>query len=162
MDVLTILKQQHVEAHATFKRIGAAGPNNRGAMWGALKPQLELHEQVEERFVYDPVARDAGSTDPVLAHWEHEHEAQVRDADALMSGIDRLSPDSGHWLRMVEGLATTLDGHIAHEESDIWPRIRAAWNEEKLEHAGRQIDSAKAAVAAGASISEAIRGVTAE
>jgi iron-sulfur cluster repair protein YtfE (RIC family) len=157
MDALEELKQMHVEAKAAFEKIEGAGPSERGGLWAKLQPELELHEQIEERFVYDPVAREAGTKDPVLARWGQEHEAQVREADAVMAKIDRLEPQDAGWLESVSALRTTLEGHIAHEEHDIWPRIRTAWGEAKLDDAGRSVAAAKAAAKSGSSVSAAVK-----
>jgi Hemerythrin HHE cation binding domain len=156
MDALEDLKQMHVEAKAAFRKIEAAAPGDRGALWVKLQPELELHEQIEERFVYDPVARDVGATDPILGRWEQEHEAQVREADAVMAKIAGLKPENEPWLEHVRALHTTLEGHIDHEEHDVWPRIRTAWGEQKLVEAGRSIAAAKAAAKAGARIPDAV------
>lgn len=73
--------------------------------------------------------------------------------------IDKLDPMDDAWLEQVGALGASLDAHIAHEENDIWPRIRAAWEQEKLDRAGRQMAQAKASVEKGdpieASVSEA-------
>ena len=156
MDALEELKQMHVEAKAAFKKIEAAGPGERGGLWAKLRPELELHEQIEERFVYDPAAHDVGATDPILGRWEQEHESQVREADAVMAKISALQPENEPWLEHVHALHTTLEGHIAHEEHDIWPRIRTAWGEQKLDEAGRSIAAAKAAAKAGSSVKAAV------
>ena len=156
MDALESLKEMHVAASAAFAEIEAADPADREELWADLQPQLVLHERIEEQFVYDPVARDAGGSDPVLAAWETEHEYQVHEADAVMDRIGSLDPGLPAWLEAVTNLATTLDGHIAHEETDIWPRIRAAWGDQKLAEAGRHIDAARAAADRGASVQEAV------
>ena len=158
MDALETLKQQHVEAHAAFAQIKAAAPRGRAATWADLQPKLELHEQIEEHFVYDPVAADARSSDPVLARWEDEHEEQVREANAVIAKIDELDPMDDAWLEQVNALGSTLDAHIAHEENDIWPRIRAAWDQDRLDRAGRQMAQAKAAVEKGEAIETAVSG----
>ena len=156
MDALEELRQMHVEAKAAFKKIETAEPSKRGGLWAKLQPELELHEQIEERFVYDPVAREAGVADPILARWEQEHEAQVREADAVMTKIDALRPENELWIEHVHALHTTLEGHIAHEEQDIWPRIRTAWGAPKLQAAGRSVAAAKIAAKGGASVKVAV------
>ncbi len=155
MDALEILKQQHVEAQAAFKKIKVTRASERVKEWTALQPQLELHEQIEEAFVYDPVAQDA-SEDPVLAGWEDEHEAQVAEANDVIARIDALDPADDQWLQLVTTLGATLDAHIAHEEQDIWPRIRKAWPQAKLDQAGAQMAAVKAAVERGATIEDAV------
>lgn len=156
MDALEILREMHVEAKAAFQKIGAASPADRGALWDDLQPKLELHERIEEQFVYDPVASEMGGTDPTLGSWEREHETQVKEADAVMTDIDQLGSGDADWLGRVNALASTLARHIQHEEDDIWPRIRTAWGDERLAEAGRQVGAAKSAAEAGASISAAI------
>jgi iron-sulfur cluster repair protein YtfE (RIC family) len=147
----------HVEAKAAFQEIETADPQERGDVWASLQPQLELHERIEERLVYDPVAREAGPHDAVLGRWEHEHEEQVKEADATMDRLDHVDPAEDAWLSQLTALHATLDGHIRHEEEDIWPRIRKAWGTDKLEQAGRAIRGAKAAAKDGASVDEAVR-----
>ena len=160
MDALESLREMHVAAKAAFADIEAAEPANREELWAELQPQLELHERIEEQFVYDPIAREAGGSDPVLAAWETEHEDQVHEADAVMERIGSLDPGLPAWLKAVTSLATTLDGHIEHEETDIWPRIRTAWGDEKLAEAGRHIDAARAAADRGASVQEAVEAAS--
>ncbi len=156
MNALDILKKMHVEAHAAFEAIGASVSGDRAGRWAHLQTQLQLHEQIEEQYLYDPVAQEAGPGDPILARWENEHEEQVREADAVMARIDGLDPAADAWLETVNSLAATLDEHIAHEENDIWPRIRDAWDQDKLEHAGRQMVAARAAADSGASVPAAV------
>ncbi len=148
MDALDILGQMHVEAKAAFEEIESASAEERGDLWDKLEPQLALHEDLEERFVYDPVSRDAGGRDAVLAAWEEEHEAQVAEAESVMTAIDALEPTDDAWLSQVAALHQTLEGHIAHEEDDIWPRIREVWGEGRLEEVGEAMDQAKKAAKA--------------
>jgi Hemerythrin HHE cation binding domain len=157
VDALEELRQMHVGAKAAFQDIAGADPGERGALWGKLVEDLQLHEQIEERYVYDPVAKEAGPTDPVLAAWEGQHESDVRTADALIAKIRVLKPASDAWLELVATLRATLEVHIAHEERDIWPRIRTAWGNDKLEAAGWSIAAAKAAAKDGATVAAAIK-----
>jgi hemerythrin-like domain-containing protein len=156
MDALDELMQMHVEAKAAFQKIEQSSATERAALWAKLQPELELHEQIEERFVYDPAAREVGQGDDVLARWEREHEEQVAEADAAMKQIGQLAPSDDAWLRQVSALHATLEGHIRHEEVDIWPRIRETWGQPKLDAAGRAIAAAKAAGKAGAAVTDAV------
>jgi len=146
----------HVEAKDAFGKIESAGPDQRGGLWAKLQPELELHERIEETFVYDPVAAEAGPSDTVLRSWETEHEQQVQEADAVMAQIGRLDPRDDAWLAQVTTLKNTLAQHIEHEERDIWPRIREAWGRDKLDQAGQQIAASKAAAKAGGTVQDAV------
>jgi|SwirhisoilCB1_FD_contig_61_5001012_length_506_multi_7_in_0_out_0_1 hypothetical protein len=142
MDAFDVLEPMHKEAKASFQKIFEASPDQRAGLWRKLEPELKLHEQVEERFVYEPVARDL-SNDTMLRDWSHQHHTQVTDAERQIQRIDGANPTDSNWLQMVEQLHGTLAEHIRMEEGDIWPRIRQSWDRSKLEEAGRQIEAAK-------------------
>src|SRR5437762_2267789 len=77
MDAIEILRQMHVEAKSAFDKLEHAGPDERGERWDKLHPELKLHEQLEERFVYDPVSHEVEGRDPVLADWHRRHHEEV-------------------------------------------------------------------------------------
>lgn len=155
VDALEELRQMHIQAKEAFHRIEGAPPDQRAGLWAKLRPELELHEKIEEQFVYDPVARDVGPRDETLKAWDGEHEQQAQEADGIIARIGELDAKDGRWITEFETLVTMMDRHIAHEEQDIWPKIRQEWGEDKLERAGRPVSVAKAAAMGGASVSEA-------
>lgn len=154
-DALEELRDMHVATHEAFHKIDVAPADERAGLWAKLRPELELHEKIEEQFVYDPVARDVGSRDPSLRAWESEHEQQAREADAVIARIGDLDPRQDGWISEFHELVAMMDRHIRHEEDDIWPRIRREWGEQNLKNAGTPVGAAKAAATAGATVSEA-------
>ena len=143
MNAIEGLRQMHVEAKSGFQRIEQAGSTERGSLWMKLRPELVMHEQVEERFVYDPVAQELGSQDSLLSQWHTRHHQQVGEAERMIGEIGRLEPSEDRWLSMVRELRMTLEKHIQTEEGEIWPRIERMWSRDKLDHAGMQIEQAK-------------------
>ena len=141
MNAIEVLRQMHVEAKSAFQKIEQAGPDQRGTLWSKLAPELKMHEQVEERFVYDPVTQEIGSRDPMLADWHERHHREVGEAERMIGEIDRMEPRENRWLQMVTQLRTTLEQHIQTEEGQIWPKIQQMWDANKLEHAGEQIQN---------------------
>ncbi len=144
MDAIEILREMHVEAKSAFQKLEQASPDGRGAMWAKLRPELVLHEQMEERFVYDPVTKDAGS-DPVLSGWHEQHHQEVGEAEHLIEQIGQQDTKSDQFLQMITQFRTTLEQHIQREEGEIWPRIRQVWGTDKLDRAGQQVQQAKTA-----------------
>ncbi len=155
MDALDVLRQMHDEAMAEFRRIEQSSPSDRGPIWAKLMPTLKLHEQVEERFVYDPVTQDGGSQHATLQQWHQMHEQQVSQVDGMMSEIGKAEPSSPTWLQQVQTLRSTLEQHIAWEEGQIFPRIAQVWDSSRREKAGKEIEAAKAVGSAGANMSQA-------
>jgi hypothetical protein len=140
MDAITFLKQQHETAKQAFEEIEQASPDERGALWDKLAPELRLHEEIEEEHLYGPVARDAAG-DAKLASWPKRHEDEVAEADELMEQIDGSPAEDPEWLALVRRLKSALDKHIQQEEGDIWPRIERVWDRKHLEQAGEAMDA---------------------
>jgi hemerythrin-like domain-containing protein len=142
MDAIKFLKEEHGKAKAAFQEIEAAPPFKRGGMWGKLRPELELHEKMEETCLYGPAAREVQG-DRSLADWETTHLREVQEAEGLIKEISRLDPSDDKWLATVKKLHGALEQHIRKEEQDIWPKIERAWNSNRLDEAGRQMASLK-------------------
>jgi len=48
MNAMQLLKQEHEHAKQMFAQIRAASGEQRGHLWTRLKPELKVHEQMEE------------------------------------------------------------------------------------------------------------------
>jgi hypothetical protein len=139
MNAIQFLKQQHEAAKQGFQKIEQARPEERGAVWGRLSPELTLHEEMEEMHLYGPVARDAA--DEKLAAWPERHHGEVLEAEQLIERIDQGSPPGQDWLVLVQRLKNALERHIQQEEQEIWPRIERVWDAKKLERAGAEMEA---------------------
>jgi iron-sulfur cluster repair protein YtfE (RIC family) len=140
MNAIEFLKKEHEKAKSAFKEIEHASANQRGQLWGHLAPELKLHEQLETRHFYGPLASDAGSRDETLAKWEREHEKEVHEAETMIHKISGANASEARWLEMVRELKAALERHIEKEEHDIWPRARNVWDAARLDQAGREME----------------------
>ncbi len=143
MDAIKMLKQEHDKAKQMFAKIQEASGEERGKLWAALKPELKVHEQIEESGLYGPVAKEAGSKDQSLKDWESHHREEVGELESLIDEIGALDPADEDWLDKVDELQDMLEHHIDEEEEDIWPAIQKVWDRTKLEQAGTQMQSLK-------------------
>lgn len=147
MQAIQLLKQEHGKAKAGFQEIEGAPAARRGALWAKLRPELELHEKKEEKHLYGPAARE-NQADRTLADWEGTHQHEVREAESLIQEIGRLDPADDVWLQTVKKLRGALEQHIQKEEQQIWPKIEQLWNRDRLEEAGRHMETMKPEAAA--------------
>jgi hypothetical protein len=134
-------------AHAAFRRDLAQlaraasfadlpDPGRRASVqagWELFKRQLHLHHTAEDAIVW-PALRER------LAHSEHAQsvldamEAEHRQIDPLLAAVDEAFGRAGNGHRADAGavgdaadaLATSLGGHLAHEERDGLPLIGVA------------------------------------
>jgi hemerythrin HHE cation binding domain-containing protein len=156
MDALDELEQMHESARADFQKIATASTSDRAGLWAKLHSELKLHEQIEEKFVYDPVTEDIGAGHPQLDRFHEQHETEAAEASRRMDRIGDLDPNDAQWLASLYELQTMLERHMAEEEQQFWPLIRQTWGEDKLNDAGRSVAAAKATGSVGASIAGAM------
>ena len=149
MQAIQLLKQEHGKAKAAFQEIEQASSTRRGALWAKLRPELEIHEKKEETHLYGPAARE-NQADRTLAEWEGAHLHEVQEAERLIKEIGRLDPSDDAWLGTVKKLRGALEQHIQKEEQQIWPKIEQLWSSERLEEAGRQMETMTSTGAAAA------------
>lgn len=142
MHAIKLLKEEHGKAKAAFQEMEGAPKPQRHALWTKLRPELELHEKMEETHLYGPVAREVQG-DRLLADWESAHHHEVQEAESLIKEIDRLDAADDKWLATVKRLRGALEQHIRKEEQEIWPKIEQVWDAGRLEDAGRKMAAMK-------------------
>jgi iron-sulfur cluster repair protein YtfE (RIC family) len=142
MQATELLKEEHSKAKAAFQEIEAAPAVQRGALWAKLRPELELHEKMEETHLYGPVAREV-QVDRMFADWESAHHHQVQEAEGLIREIEGLDAADHKWLATVKKLRGALEQHIRKEEQEIWPKIEKVWDAGRLEEAGHKMAAMK-------------------
>ena len=126
-------------AAATADLSDPARRQSVAAGWELLKRELHLHHTAEDQIIW-PVLR------PRLAHSEHAlsvldaMEAEHDLIDPLLAAVDtafNVAPDQ--LAGAIDALATTLTGHLAHEERDGLPLIGVALTAAEWRAAGRAI-----------------------
>ncbi len=109
-------------------------------IWPALRPRL-AHSQ-HALSVLDAMEEEHGRIDPLLAAVDTGFAAAARDGEDDRPGVDRLADDArganearsanDGWpgvdrlADVIDALASTLTGHLAHEERDGLPLIGVA------------------------------------
>ncbi len=150
MNAVQFLLNEHQKAKAEFAKVLKASPDQRGDLWEALEPELEMHEQIENTCVYEPLSRDARGSDETLARWQQEHLREVQRVESLLTEIDGLDAEDSAWLNKVKEVHRSLETHIEEEETTIFPRISRVWDTARLERAGQELEEMKSRKAGAA------------
>ena len=146
MDAIEFLKKEHQKAKAEFGKIEQGSPRERGTTWKALKPELELHEQIEERCLYGPLAHESGGGaegtggKTSWAEWRKHHQEEVHKVEAAIRAIEAMDPEDDRWLAKVKEVKSSLEHHIREEEDDVFPKLSREWDRTHLERAGAQME----------------------
>src|SRR4051794_26742858 len=127
MHALQLLREMHAEAKTRLRVILASeDASEADRLWRQLMPVLELHEQLEDQYVYTPVAGESGPGTP-LGDWDVRHEADVAVVKRLIAELDQLAAGSAEWRQQLGTIADTLMRHVTDEEGQVFGRIEQFW-----------------------------------
>ncbi|MEJ7844762.1 MAG: hemerythrin domain-containing protein [Acidimicrobiales bacterium] len=123
-DALTLLKDDHKELEALFKKFESAGPRahkSKRTLVDKMIRELSVHAAVEEQVLY-PVTRqlfedDLGSD--VLEALE-EHLAAKR----LLADLDGMDPQHERFDAKVTVLMESVRHHVEEEEKELFPELK--------------------------------------
>jgi hemerythrin superfamily protein len=135
-DALELLAADHQEVRALFSQIAAtAARQKRRTLVSKLIHALSRHASVEEQLFY-PVIRERvmeGEGFVTASLEEHAKAAeQMRKLDRLQPGDPLFDPSIGE-------LHKEVLEHIADEEMQLFPRVRAAFSPDELATLGTQL-----------------------
>ena len=101
--------------------------------------ELIRHAATEEVHVY-PAARKA------LPDGEQEVEQDIREhaeAERMLDELDGMDPTDARFDQLVSQIAGAIRHHVAEEEADLFPRLRAALPAEEMMELGGKVEQAK-------------------
>ena len=101
--------------------------------------ELVRHSVAEEMYLY-PAARKAIPGGDQLADREIEEHAA---AEQVMKDLEKVAPEDPRFDQLLAQLITDIRGHVADEETDLFPRLQAACSEQELVELGEKVRRAK-------------------
>src|SRR5689334_21942923 len=142
MDALKLLKQDHQEVEAQFKRFENAGDDAHQTQKKIAEKVIELlsvHAAVEEELLY-PAARELSEDleDLVLEALEEHHIAK-----ATLAELEKMSPDDERFCAKMTVLMESIRHHVEEEEGELFPKLRQLMSTAQREALGAAMKQAK-------------------
>jgi len=139
MNAIQLLRSMHSETKVRFKIVlGTDDPQQADQAWQALQPSLELHETLEDEFVYLPLQDEMGPGTP-LGDWNLQHDADVAVVEELVATSNQLEAGTPAWRMCVGSVMDALNKHVTNEEGQIFGRIEQVWPASRLDQIGEQM-----------------------
>ncbi|KUN24909.1 hemerythrin [Streptomyces antibioticus] len=140
-NVIDELVADHREVEEFFGQIEALPPGDKGRKVHADQATIELvrHSVAEEEYLY-PAVREHLANGNTLADREIEDHAK---AEQLMKDLESREADDPEFDRIVGELMAEVRAHIADEEENLLPQLRAVCPPERLDELGDKIRKAK-------------------
>jgi hemerythrin-like domain-containing protein len=134
MNAIDLLKQHHDEVKSLFDQIEAAeGEAPKAKLFRELAGKLVGHDGIEREIFYPACEEALGLTDN-LGEALVEHgvvEFSLYQADQALG-----APDFDFKLKVLREL---LEHHIDEEEDELFPKVRSALGDEKLDSLGEEL-----------------------
>ena len=136
-DPIVLLKKDHREAEALLKALADSVPGaRRRAAVKKLDAALQLHMEIEEKFIYPVVERVIGGTEAEEAGIEH---GLAREGLAdLVRLVDK--PGFGAAVAM---LTAGIKHHVKEEEKEVFPELKRKLDRPSLAEIGDEVKAAK-------------------
>lgn len=140
-NVIDELVTDHREVEEIFGKIEALAPGHKNRKLHADQATMELvrHSVAEEAYLYPAVRKHVPGGD-TLADQELEDHAQ---AERLMKELESREADDPEFDRLMGMLMSEIRAHIADEEENLFPRLRASCPADALDDLGDKVRQAK-------------------
>jgi hemerythrin-like domain-containing protein len=150
MDAISLLKQDHEEVSALFKKFESA-QSGKGAIAAEVCKLLTVHAQIEEEIFY-PAAREAledtQEGDDLLDEAQVEH-ASAKD---LIAQIEDSEEGEDLFEAKVTVLGEYIQHHVKEEENELFPKVSKT--DLDLDELGQELESRKSELLAEQSVDD--------
>lgn len=133
MDAIELLEQQHREVEDLFEAFEDA--DDKRAVFEQIADALAVHTEIEEKIFY-PATLDSRTEDS-LQEAIQEHLQMKR----LIADLLSMSPDDPAFAAKVKVLEEEVEHHVEEEENELFPAVRDALDEDRLEVLGEELEA---------------------
>ncbi|MFE0588534.1 hemerythrin domain-containing protein [Micromonospora echinospora] len=140
-DVIDVLTADHREVEALFVELESrqGTPEHRRQLVDVVIAELVRHSVAEEAYVYPAARKALPDGDQVADHEISEH----ADAERTMKDLESVDPSDPRFDQLLTHLTSTIRHHVQEEETDLFPRLRAACAHEELVELADKVTAAK-------------------
>ncbi|MEU9351279.1 hemerythrin domain-containing protein [Streptomyces griseoloalbus] len=140
-NVIEELVTDHREVEEIFGKIEELPPGHKDRKVYADQATIELvrHSVAEEAYLY-PAVREHVREGDALADKELEDHAK---AEQIMKDLERCDAGDAEFDRLVGALMSEIREHIADEEQNLFPLLRASCSTDALDQLGDKVRQAK-------------------
>jgi iron-sulfur cluster repair protein YtfE (RIC family) len=148
MNAIELLKKDHEKVAGLFKKYEGAGDDassEKEELFRMIKRELDVHARIEEEIFY-PAAKQVPSEEAkeLVAEAGEEHK-QIK---TLLAELDGMDADDEQFDAKMTVLKEDVEHHVEEEQDEMFPKVRKALGNDRLEDLGRQLEARKQSLAA--------------
>ena len=137
MKATDLLKKQHREVKALFRRAKKADPGERRAIMDEIAEQLEHHMEIEEEMFY-PAVREIGTKkaeEMVPEAYEEHHVVKL-----VLNELPNVDPEHERFEAKMTVLDELIQHHVDEEESEMF-KLAQKLGDRRLKDLGAQMEA---------------------
>jgi iron-sulfur cluster repair protein YtfE (RIC family) len=138
-DVIKLLEQDHREVEDLFAKAETTSGAAKQQVVSKIASELTIHAEAEEAIVY-PAMRQAG-----LGGLVDEAEAEHQKVKDLVAQLETMDGSTAAVDPILEQLKADVEHHVEEEESEGFPKFRAAVDQQTLQTLAGQVQEMKKA-----------------
>jgi hemerythrin superfamily protein len=140
-NLISVLVHDHREVEEMFTELESGTPDahRRAELRDKVITELVRHSVAEELYLYPTTRKVLPGGDQLADRELEEHAA----AEQVMKDLEKAAPEDPRFDQLLAQLITDIRGHVAEEESDLFPRLQAACSASELEELGEKVRMAK-------------------
>ncbi|PZD79348.1 hemerythrin domain-containing protein [Mesonia sp. K7] len=130
MNIFEAIRKDHDIQRDLLKKVcnTSGDTEERTKLWKALKQELVIHADAEERFFYAPLIHN----DMMQEHARHGI-AEHHEMDELIEKIEEADPTTPAWLTYAKQLSEKVEHHLDDEEHTFFQLAGKVYNEKEKE-----------------------------
>lgn len=142
-DVLAELAVDHREIEALFAALegGTLDAAERQEAVEQVVAELVRHAVAEEAWLYPAIRERLDDGNAIADRETSEH----HEVEQLLYALEGHDPHAPAFRPVLDQLMTTVRGHVAEEERQLFPALRAAYSPQELHDLGDKVRTAKRA-----------------
>ena len=141
MNLYDMLQKDHERVQELFLRLEGTGESDiagREQIFSALRHELDIHSQAEEKFFYSLLRGEADTRELVLESLDDHKDVKKR-----LEALDSMDKGSAEWIAALHACRGIVERHVAEEESELFPRARKALDEDAAAGVAEDIEAFK-------------------
>ncbi len=146
MDAIELLRADHQKVLAMLAELenppAMANPDQlraRKELVTELVIAESQHEAVEEQYFWPMVRNELPGGEELAKHAVDQEDA----AKQVLHALENADPDQSDFEPMVQRIIADGREHIEYEQTQVWPKVQATVDKDKLEELGEKMAKAK-------------------
>jgi hemerythrin superfamily protein len=143
MDGIEMLEEDHRRVEKLFSEFEGAGDRafkTKRDIVDRIIEELTVHSEMEEEVLYPAARKEVQSAEETVLEAFEEHAV----VENLMEELKGMDPEDESFEAKTTVLIENVRHHVEEEEGELFPKIRTALGDERVDELGAEMETIRA------------------